>query len=94
MCEQLERLLRDMDLPSLGLGILPADAEFGIVPMPGFNMGEDRAHYELVSCGVDITDAGELALHHKAFDALSGAACHGESARGLISKALAFWSNA
>jgi len=94
MCEQLERLLREMDLPSLGLRILPADADFGIVPMPGFNMGEDRAHYELVSCGVDVTAADELALHHKAFDALSGAACHGDSARGLISKALAFWRNA
>ncbi|MGX9887078.1 DUF5753 domain-containing protein [Streptomyces sp. NPDC002276] len=94
MCEQLERLLRDMDLPSLGLGILPAVAEFGIVPMPGFNMSEDRVRYELVSSGVDITDAGELALHHKAFDALSGAASYGDSARGLISKALAFWSNA
>jgi len=91
MSEQLERLLREMDLPSLGLGILPADAEFGIVPVPGFNMGEDRARYELVSSGVDITDAGELALHHKAFDALSSAACHGDSARGLIEQGLAFW---
>jgi len=94
MCEQLERLLREMDLPSLGLGILPASAEFGIVPMPGFNMREDRAHYELVSCGVDITDAGELVLHHKAFDALSGAAHYGDSARSLINKALAVWSSA
>lgn len=94
MREQLERLLREMDLPSLDLGILPATAEFDIVPMPGFNMHEDRVHYELVSCGVDITDAGELALHRKAFDALSGAACYGDSARSLINKALAFWSNA
>ncbi|WP_405860017.1 DUF5753 domain-containing protein [Streptomyces sp. NBC_01515] len=94
MREQLERLLRQFDLPSLGLGILPATAEFGIVPMPGFNMGEDRAHYELVSCGVDITDAGELTLHHRAFDALSSAASYGDQAKKLIDKALAFWSNA
>ncbi|MFJ5302224.1 DUF5753 domain-containing protein [Streptomyces sp. NPDC088350] len=93
MREQLERLLREIDLPSLELGILPATADFGIVPMPGFNMREDRVDYELVSCGVDITDAGELALHHKAFDALGGAAHYGDSARSLIGKALAFWSN-
>lgn len=94
MCEQMERLLRDIDLPSLGLGILPATAEFGVVPLPGFNMREDRVDYELVSCGVDITDAGELALHHKAFDAVSSVACYGDSAKDLINKALAFWSNA
>lgn len=93
MREQMERLLREIDLPSLGLGILPATAEFGVVPMPGFNMREGRVDYELVSCGVDITDVGELALHHKAFDALSGAACYGESAKRLINKALTFWSN-
>ncbi|MFI5882117.1 DUF5753 domain-containing protein [Streptomyces sp. NPDC051554] len=94
MRDQLERLLREMNLPSLSLGILPATAECAIVPVPGFNMGEDRAHYELVSCGVDITDAAELALHRRAFDALSGAAHYGDSATRLIDKALAFWSNA
>jgi hypothetical protein len=94
MCEQMERLLRDIDLPSLELGILPAAAEFGVVPLPRFNMRENRVDYELVSCAVDITDAGELALHHKAFDAVSSAACYGDSAKELINKALAFWSKA
>ncbi|GAB2845993.1 hypothetical protein GCM10027074_11090 [Streptomyces deserti] len=61
---QLERLLRDVDLPSLTLGVLPATAEVDIVPMPSFNMYDGgRAHYDLVSTGVDITDPGELALH-------------------------------
>jgi hypothetical protein len=91
---QMERLLRDIDLPSLSLGVLPATAEVGVVPMPGFNMYEDRrAHYELVSTGVDITDADELALHDKAFNALGEAASYGDAARELINKALAFWSN-
>ncbi|MEU6376917.1 Scr1 family TA system antitoxin-like transcriptional regulator [Streptomyces sp. NPDC046909] len=92
MREQMERLLRDIDLPSLGLGILPAAAEYDVVPMPGFNMREGRVDYELVSCGVDITDGEELALHHKAFDAVSAAAAYGDSAKDLIGKALAFWS--
>ncbi|MEU0105873.1 DUF5753 domain-containing protein [Streptomyces sp. NPDC006251] len=93
MVGQMERLLRDIDLPSLSLGILPATAEVDVVPMPGFNMYDGvRVHYELVSTAVDVTDPGELALHDKAFAALSNAACHGEAARGLISKALAFWN--
>lgn len=90
---QMERLLRDIDLPSLTLGVLPAAAEVSVVPMPGFNLhGDDRAHYELVSTGVDITDPGELALHEKAFNALSTAAYYEDAAKELISKALAFWS--
>ncbi|MER5210339.1 DUF5753 domain-containing protein [Streptomyces sp. NPDC002838] len=91
---QMERILRDISLPSLTLGVLSATAEVGIVPKPGFNIfGDSRAHYELVSTGVDITDPDELALHNKAFSAFSNAACYGAAAEKLISKALAFWSN-
>ncbi|WP_217213952.1 hypothetical protein [Streptomyces sp. AC550_RSS872] len=63
--------------------------------MPGFTLHEDdRAHYELVSSGVDITDPDELALHEKAFNTLSGAAAYGGAAEELIRKTLAFWSDA
>ncbi|MQY32207.1 hypothetical protein SRB17_01500 [Streptomyces sp. RB17] len=89
---QMERLLRDIGLPSLTLGILPSAAEVSVVPMPGFSLYDGgRAHYELVSTGVDITHPDELALHEKAFDALSRSAHYGDAARGLISKAAAFW---
>ncbi|KUO02008.1 DUF5753 domain-containing protein [Streptomyces caeruleatus] len=92
---QMERLLRDIDLPSLTLGVLPTAAEVSVVPMPGFNLhGDDRAHYELVSSGVDITNPDELALHEKAFSALTEAAAYGDAAKELIRKALAFWSDA
>lgn len=92
---QMERLLLDVDLPSLTLGVFPTTVELSVVPMPGFNMhGDDRAHYELVSTGVDITDPDELALHDKAFNALADAACYGDAAKELISRALAFWGNA
>jgi hypothetical protein len=74
---------------------VPYAAEVSVVPMPGFNMfGEDRAHYELVSSGVDVTDPAELALHHKAFDAVSNAASYDGAAKELINKALTFWNNA
>ncbi|UIX33810.1 DUF5753 domain-containing protein [Streptomyces sp. GQFP] len=90
---QLERLLREIDLPSLTLGVLPATADVGMVPTHGFNMYDDsRAHYELVSTGVDITDPAELALHNKAFGLLSDAAYYGDDAKELIEKALAFWN--
>jgi hypothetical protein len=91
---QMERLLHDIDLPSLTLGVIPAAAEVSVVPLPGFNLhGDDRAHYELVSTGVDIADPDELALHEKAFNALRSAACYEDAAKELISKALAFWSD-
>lgn len=91
---QMERLLRDFDLPSLRLGVLPSTAEVAVIPKPGFNMyGDGRVHYELVSTGVDITDPDELELHEKAFNALSDAAYYGDAGKGLISKALNFWSN-
>ncbi|GAQ57807.1 DUF5753 domain-containing protein [Streptomyces acidiscabies] len=92
---QLERLLRDIRLPSLRLGILPATAATGVIPMPGFDMFDDSlASYELVSAGVDITDPAELALHIKAFDAISRAAVYGDAAEALISEALTRWSEA
>ena len=90
---QLERLLREIDLPSLTLGILPRTAELGVVPMPGFNMYDGgRVHYELVSSGVDITDPNELALHEKAFNAIANVTYFGDDAKDLIAEALDFWS--
>jgi hypothetical protein len=90
---QLERLVREITLPSLNLGILPATAEVGMVPASGFSIYDGkRVNYELVSTGVDITDPAELALHNKAFGLLSSAARYGADARELIEKALAFWS--
>ncbi|MFI1353342.1 Scr1 family TA system antitoxin-like transcriptional regulator [Streptomyces sp. NPDC020898] len=72
--EQLERLLSEIDLLSLTLGILPATADVDMVPAHGFNMYDDsHAHYELVSTGVDISHPAELALHNKAFGLLSDA---------------------
>ncbi|WP_221888890.1 Scr1 family TA system antitoxin-like transcriptional regulator [Streptomyces sp. WAC08241] len=49
---------------------------------------------ELVSSELDITDEGEVALHHKVFDLLSAGASYGEAARGLLRKALSFWAEA
>ncbi|MFF8321937.1 DUF5753 domain-containing protein [Streptomyces bobili] len=96
MREQMERLLRDFGLPSLNLGILSSTAEVAVVPKPAFSIFETdegrRADYELVSRGVDIADPSELALHDKAFEAISEAASYEDAAKELISKALDHWS--
>ena len=48
---QVDRLLQDIDLPSVTLGILPATAQVNMLPGHGFNIyGQaGRAHVELVS---------------------------------------------
>ncbi|MFE7646831.1 DUF5753 domain-containing protein [Streptomyces phaeoluteigriseus] len=96
MREQMERLLRDFGLPSLNLGILPSTAEVSVIPKPAFSIFETdegrRVDYELVSRGVDITEPSEVALHDRAFDAISAGSCYGDEARELISKALDHWS--
>ncbi|MFJ6566951.1 DUF5753 domain-containing protein [Streptomyces sp. NPDC091292] len=93
MREQLDRILRDIDLPSLTLGIIPATARVNMLPVHAFNMHGEQVHVELVSSGVDITDPGELALYRKAFDRLSEAALYGDKAKELLRKALAFWTD-
>jgi len=93
MRSQMERLLTDLDLPTLHLGVIPAAARLHTLPATGFTIyGEESAHVELVSSGVDFTDPAEIALHAKAFDLLSRSAVYGDQARALIAKALDFWS--
>ncbi|MEV6289888.1 DUF5753 domain-containing protein [Streptomyces sp. NPDC051896] len=49
MREQMERLLRDLELSSLTLGILPTDAEVSVAPLPGFSL-YDGGHATTSSC--------------------------------------------
>ncbi|WP_018565600.1 DUF5753 domain-containing protein [Streptomyces sp. PsTaAH-124] len=95
MREQVKRILGEIDLPSLDLGIVPRSVEVGIVPTSGFHVYDDqRAHYELVSSAVDVTDPAEIALHVKAFEALRAAASYGAGAREILREALDFWTTA
>ncbi|WOT36100.1 Scr1 family TA system antitoxin-like transcriptional regulator [Streptomyces coeruleorubidus] len=96
MRAQVDRLFRDIDLPSLTLGILPATARVSMFPVPGFGiLGDgDTVNVELVSTGVDITDASEVALHQKAFALLREKAAYGDAAKDLIRKARSFWDSA
>ncbi|NGO79882.1 DNA-binding protein [Streptomyces sp. YC504] len=96
MAEQMERLLRDMDLNSLTFGIIPTTAEITTVPVPAFNLHgahNESAHVELVSSGLEVTDPAELALYEKAFTALQHAAVYDTAARDLVTKAHTFWTS-
>lgn len=95
MREQIERLLRELGLASLTLGILPSTARVDLFPVHAFNIyGDgDRAHVEFVSSSMDITEENELRLYNKAFAALSAAASYGDAAGELLEKAHTFWTN-
>ncbi|WP_234328549.1 DUF5753 domain-containing protein [Streptomyces rimosus] len=96
MRPQVDRLLRDIDLPSLTLGILPAAAPVDMFPVHAFNLygHPDRAHVELVSSAVDITEQSELDPYRKAFDRLRSGAAYGDTAKELLQKARSFWTRA
>ncbi|WP_098025623.1 DUF5753 domain-containing protein [Streptomyces sp. st115] len=92
MVEQIDRILRDIDLPSLTLGIIPAAAPVNMLPAHGFNLHGDEVHLELVSSSVNVTEQSELGLYREAFRRLSEAALHGGEAKEILGKARSFWS--
>ncbi len=82
MVEQIDRLLRDIDLSSLTLGIIPAAAPVDMLPVHAFNLHGDEVHVELVSSGVDVAEPSEVGLYREAFRRLNNAALHGDEAKG------------
>ncbi|MFG3099787.1 DUF5753 domain-containing protein [Streptomyces sp. NPDC048182] len=96
MRAQMDRLLRDIDLPSLELGIVPTAAPVDMFPVHAFNLygRSDRVHVELVSSAVDITEPSELALYLEAFARLGQGAAYGETAKELLRKARSYWDSA
>ncbi|WP_228386641.1 Scr1 family TA system antitoxin-like transcriptional regulator, partial [Streptomyces katsurahamanus] len=94
MRDQIDRILRDIDLPSLTLGIVPASARVNMHPVDAFNIHGDEVHVELVSSGVTVTQPDEVALYRKAFDRMREAALYGDAAKELLVKALSFWTDA
>ncbi|MER6914197.1 DUF5753 domain-containing protein [Streptomyces sp. NPDC000594] len=93
MREQIDRILRDIDLPSLTLGIVPVSARVNMHPLHAFTMYGDEVHVELVSSGVTVTEADEVALYRKAFDRMREAALYGDAAKELLRKALSSWTD-
>ncbi|HEU5029115.1 MAG TPA: helix-turn-helix transcriptional regulator [Spirillospora sp.] len=90
MAEQLRRLLEDMSLPSVSVGIIPASAPRPMWPVEGFTVYDTtQVHVELLTANVTVTAPSELNTYFKAFDELSALAVYGSDARELISESLA-----
>lgn len=89
MAGQLGRLLIDMTLPSVSLGVIPLGAERGRWITESFSMHDEQmVEAELVSARVRVTQRVEVAQYGAVFAELSKVAVHGSEARRLISAAI------
>ncbi|MFI0448216.1 helix-turn-helix domain-containing protein [Actinomadura sp. 6N118] len=85
---QLGHLLQVMTLPSVSLGIIPADADRELWPVEGFWMFDrERVTVETVSGWLTITQPAEVAQYAAAFEEFAELAAYGAAARALITKA-------
>ncbi|MFD4415654.1 helix-turn-helix transcriptional regulator [Streptomyces sp. NPDC058476] len=91
MAGQLGNLLSSMTLPSMSLGIIPAQAsrEQIMWPLEQFTVFDDvRVNVELLAAKVTVTAPGELDIYLRAFTRLTELAVYGADARALIVKAI------
>ncbi|WP_326647311.1 helix-turn-helix domain-containing protein [Streptomyces sp. NBC_01750] len=91
MAGQLGALLASMALPSMSVGIIPAEAprEQIMWPLEQFTVFDDaRIHVELLAARVTVTAPGELDIYLRAFARLTDLAVYGQAARTLIVKAI------
>ncbi|MFI6494792.1 helix-turn-helix transcriptional regulator [Streptomyces sp. NPDC050564] len=91
MAGQLGHLLSSMTLPSMSLGIIPAQAprEQIMWPLEQFTAFDDaRVNVELLAAKVTVTAPGELDIYLRAFTRLTELAVYGADARALIVKAI------
>jgi transcriptional regulator with XRE-family HTH domain len=88
MIGQLDRLLTVSVLPSVSLGIIPANAKMTLAPENAFLIFDQRmVMIETYSAELTITQPREIALYEKAFSWLSDSAVYGRQARALIVQA-------
>ncbi|MCA1707651.1 MAG: helix-turn-helix transcriptional regulator [Actinobacteria bacterium] len=93
MIGQLDRLLAVMSLPRVTLGIIPVHADYR-VPTNQFIIYDNRlVHVETISAELTISQPREIALYVRSFGELTRQAVHGQTARTLITTALANLQN-
>ena len=87
---QLRHLLDVMQLPSVSLGVIPADVDRSPRwPVEDFYIFDNaQANVELVSGFLTITHPREIAMYAETFGALGKLAAYGSPARALIKAAL------
>jgi transcriptional regulator with XRE-family HTH domain len=90
MTEQLDHVLKVMELPSVWFGVIP----FTVERRPMWTLetftifDEQRVHVELLSAQVTLTVPREVRLYLDAFDELAALAVSGDQARDLIRAAM------
>ncbi|OLT12259.1 transcriptional regulator [Pseudonocardia sp. CNS-139] len=86
---QLDRLLALMSMPNMSLGIIPLLTERTAVGSAGFWIFDDSlVALETPTASIEVNRPREIALYARMFDALSGSALFGPSARDLIAAAI------
>jgi hypothetical protein len=90
MAGQLRHLADALSLPSVSLGVIPAQARRRMWPLEGFLVFDDATgQVELLSARVTVTRPGEIDLYVRAFTEMGQMAVYGSHARELICAALA-----
>ncbi|MBV6700377.1 DUF5753 domain-containing protein [Kitasatospora aureofaciens] len=90
MAGQLQHLLTVLPLPSVSLGIIPFGADRTMWPLEAFYLqDDDEAVVETLTAEVNVTQPRELRDYARAFGKLSKMAVYGDSARRLITEAIA-----
>lgn len=89
MADQLSHLLEIALLPSVSVGIIPAQIDRPRSPVEGFWIfDEARVNVELVSGWLTVTQPHEVALYARTFGELHALAVYGADARALIASAM------
>jgi transcriptional regulator with XRE-family HTH domain len=88
---QLRHLLKVMQLPSISVGVIPADVDRSPRwPVEDFYIFDNsQANVELVSGFLTITHPREIAMYGETFTALAQLAVYGPAGRALIKSGLA-----
>lgn len=90
MTGQLAHLSRELSLPTVSLGIIPASAARTMWSSPGFWIfDESRVLIETPAAELAITQPRDIAVYLRTFNELAAMALYGSRARELISRAAA-----
>lgn len=87
LADQLAHLLQVMRLPSVSLGVIPADVDRDAWPVEGFWMfDQERVSVETVTGRLTITQPAEIAQYAATFVEFTELAVAGAAARELITR--------
>lgn len=90
MAGQLGHLLEAMSLPTISLGVIPSAVHRVMWPLEAFYMFDaSLVTVETLTAEINVTAPGEIDDYAHAFTELAKLAVYGQSARSLITSAIA-----